>query len=259
MVRVSSSAVVLACALCMPAAAHSPYLLPNTFDVSNRKHVTVEGSFTEEFFVPDVAMKAEDYHVIAPDGSKHTLTPLYTQDLAVLEVPTTAQGTYRISTGQRSGRTAKAAFRDGQWDFLEPGKAPPGGAVVYDVKSITTAEVFVSRGRPNQAALAPRNTGLEFRAITHPNSVFASSEAKFEVLFDGRPLANHPVSIHISDERYASRKPYAQATTDSAGRFSVRAAKPGVYLATTRYRVLPMRAGEPATSYTYSITFEATE
>ncbi len=48
--------------------AHSPYLLPNAFDVVDRKHVTVEGSFTETFFVPDVAMKADDYHVIAPDG-----------------------------------------------------------------------------------------------------------------------------------------------------------------------------------------------
>ena len=51
------------------ALAHSPYLLPNAFDLVERKHVTVEASFTETFFVPDVAMKADDYHVVSPDGS----------------------------------------------------------------------------------------------------------------------------------------------------------------------------------------------
>ncbi len=82
-------ASVLACAalFCLSASlavqAHSPYLLPNAFDLVDRKHVTVEASFTETFFVPDVAMKADDYHVIAPDGSKRSLTPVYTQDLAI--------------------------------------------------------------------------------------------------------------------------------------------------------------------------------
>src|SRR5262245_25395800 len=142
--------------------AHSPYLLPNAFDLVDRKHVTVEASFTETFFVPDVAMKADDYHVIAPDGSKRVLTPLYTQDLAIVEAPTPAAGTYRISTGQRSGRTSKAIYRDGDYEFVEPDKSPPSGSRVYDVKSITTADVFVTRGKPNDAALAPRNKGLEF-------------------------------------------------------------------------------------------------
>lgn len=259
MVRKSSAAALVACALCFPAWAHSPYLLPNTFDASNRKHVTVEGSFTEEFFVPDVAMKADDYHVIAPDGSKHALTPVYTQDLTVVEVPTTAPGTYRISTGQRMGRTAKAAYHDGEWDFLQPDKAPPAGATVYDVKSITTAEVFVSRGKPDEKALAPRNTGLEFRAISHPNSILVGSDARFQVLFDGKPLANHPVSVHAGDERYAKKKPFAELTTDKSGEFAVRVDRPGVYLATTRYRVRPPSTAQVATSHTYSITFEATE
>lgn len=241
------------------ASAHSPFLLPNTFDASNRKHVTVLASFTETFFEPDVAMKADDYHLIAPDGTKVALTPIYAQDLAVVEAPMSAQGTYRISTGQRSGRTAKAALIDGQWEFLARDKPAPAGAKVYDVKSITTADVFISRGAPNQNALAPRKVGLEFRPITHPNSLFVNSEAQFEVLFDGRPLARHPVDIHIGNERYSDKKLYAQAVTDDAGRFSVRMERPGVYLAMTRYRLEPKSAGEIATSHTYSVTFEATD
>lgn len=259
MVRGLPVAALVACGLCIPAAAHSPYLLPNTFDVSNRKHVTVEGSFTEDFFTPEVAMKADDYHVIAPDGTKHALTPIYTQDLAVLEVPTTEPGTYRITTGQRTGRISKAAYRDGEWDFLEPDKAPPEGATVYDVQSITTAEVFVSRGKPDQTALAPRNEGLEFRAVSHPNTLLAGTEARFQVLFEGKPLPHHEVSVHCSDERYAPKKPCAEIKTDRKGQFGVRVDNPGIYLATTRYRVLPSGKGGLAISHTYSITFEVTE
>jgi uncharacterized GH25 family protein len=251
--------VLVACMLPALAYAHSPYLLPNAFDLVDRKHVTVEASFTETFFVPDVAMKADDYHVMGPDGTKQPLTPVYTKDLAVIEAPTTAQGTYRISTGQRTGRTSKAIYKDGDYEFVEPGKPAPAGAKVYDVQSITTADVFVSRGKPGDAALAPRNKGLEFRPLTHPNSLFAGAEAKFEVLFDGRPLASQPISIHSDDERYSTKKLYAETRTDAAGHFSVKLERPGIYLAMTRHRLLPAADGQPGTSHTYSVTFEATE
>ncbi|MEJ1965304.1 MAG: DUF4198 domain-containing protein [Gammaproteobacteria bacterium] len=223
------------------AEAHSPYLLPNAFDLVDRNHVTVEASFTETFFVPDVVMKADDYHVIAPDGARQTLTPVYTQDLAIIEAPTPTPGTYRISTGQRSGRTSKAIFRDGDYEFVEPGKSPPANTRVYDVKSVTTAEVYVTRGKPTDVALAARNKGLEFRALSHPNSLFAGQEAKFEVLFDGRALANQVIFVHFDDERYSDKKLYAQVKTDVAGRFSVKLERPGIYLAMTRHRLLPAR------------------
>jgi hypothetical protein len=51
------------------AQAHSPYLLPSTvFDVSDRKLVTVQGSFTESFFTPEVVMKSDAWAVVGPDG-----------------------------------------------------------------------------------------------------------------------------------------------------------------------------------------------
>jgi uncharacterized GH25 family protein len=241
------------------AFAHSPYLLPNAFDLVDRKHVTVEASFTEEFFVPDIVMKAEDFHVIAPDGTKHAVTPVYTKDLAVLEAPTPVPGTYRISTGQRTGRTAKAIYRDGDYEFIEPGQTLPSGTRVYDVTSITTAEVYVTRGKPSEGVLAVRKKGLEFKPLTHPNSLFSGSEAKFEVLFDGRPLAGHAIAVHFGDERYSAKKPYAQVKTDAAGHFAVKLDRPGVYLAMTRHRLLPAAEGQPGTSHTYSVVFEATE
>ena len=76
-IRTASSALAFlgfGLAVAGMACAHSPYLLPNAFDATDRKLVTVQGSFTEEFFVPDVAMKSDDYHVIAPDQRGYGLS-----------------------------------------------------------------------------------------------------------------------------------------------------------------------------------------
>ena len=241
------------------AQAHSPYLLPNLFDLGKRDHVTVQGSFTEEFFEPDVAMKSDDYHVLTPAGAKLPLTPVYLRDLAVVEADTKEQGTYRISTGKRSGRTSKAAWVDGDWKFLTPKESGSSGAKVYDVTSITLADVYVTRGKPTDPALAPRNAGLEYRALSHPNSLFVGSEMKFEVLFDGKPLAGHPVSVYSGGQRYSDKKAFADVVTDKAGRFSFKPDHPGVYLAMSRHRPTPAADGEQGVSYTYSVVIEATE
>lgn len=241
------------------ALAHSPYLLPNFFDLGKRNHVTALGSFTEEFFEPEVAMKSDDYHVVTPAGAKVVLTPVYTRDLAIVEADTKEEGTYRLSTGRRGGRTAKAAWVDGDWKFLSPKESAPAGAKTYDVTSITMAEVYVTRGKPTEQALAARNTGLEYRALSHPNSVFVGKEMKFEVLFDGKPLAGHAVSMYAGQARYADKKAIAEVTTDKEGRFTFKADKPGVYLAMSRHRPTPAKEVSQGVSYTYSVVIEATE
>jgi uncharacterized GH25 family protein len=239
------------------AHAHMPYLLPNAFDLGKREHVTVQASFTQEFFEPDIVMKADDYHVIEPSGTKQPVTPHYTRDLAVFEVATKAAGTYRISTGQRTGRTAKAAWVAGDWKFLERDEAPPNGIKAYDVVSLTMAEVYVTRGKPNETALAPRKKGLEFRPVTHPSSVFAGEPATIELLFDGVPLARHRVSVYRGGGRYAENKVVAEVTTDTQGRFTLTPDQPGQYVAMTRYRPQPNAQSTQGVSYTYSLVFEA--
>ncbi|WP_157995440.1 DUF4198 domain-containing protein [Peristeroidobacter soli] len=241
------------------AQAHSPFLLPNLFDLGKRDHVTVQGSFTEEFFSPDVVMKSDDYHVVTPAGAKVQLTPVYTRDLAIVEADTKEAGTYRISTGKRGGRMAKAAWVNGDWKFLGPKEEAPAGARIYDVTSITMAEVYVTQGKPNDQALAARNTGLEYRALSHPSSAFVGQDVKFEVLFDGKPLANHAVSVYGAKALSADQKPFAEVTTDKDGRFSFKPSAPGAYLAMSRHRPTPAKDSQQGVSYTYSVVLEATE
>lgn len=241
------------------AEAHSPYLLPNLFDLDKRDHVTVVGSFTEEFFAPDVAMKSDDYHVVGPDGARRPVSPVYTRDMAIIETETKEPGTYRISTGRRTGRTAKAAWVQGDWKFLAPNEAAPSGSRVYDVTSITVAETYVTRGKPSQTALAPRNAGLEFRAVTHPNALFVGSDAKFQVLFDGKPVASQTVSLYAGEARYTQQKAPVEVKTNAAGEFSIKPDRSGVFVVMTRFRPEPAATGKDGVSYTYSLVFEATD
>ncbi|BCW88187.1 hypothetical protein sos41_13250 [Alphaproteobacteria bacterium SO-S41] len=244
-----------AAALTPLAAAHSPYLLPNVFISKDRDHVTVEGSFTEGFFTPDVAMKSDDYHVVGPDGAKAALTPTYLKDLTVLEVPTATEGTYRISSGARVGRTAKAYEKDGQWEFLEPGATPPEGAEAVDMQSLTLADTYVSRGKPDAKALAPRGTGLEFVPVTHPNEAAAGDPVQFQLLFDGKPVADQPVQLHRDGETYTGAAP-PEAKTDAEGKIAFTPTEADVYLVMTRYRMGPAAEGGPYRSYTATVSFE---
>jgi uncharacterized GH25 family protein len=108
------------------------------------------------------------------------------------------------------------------------------------MQSLTMADVYVTRGAPTRPALAPVGKGLEFVAVTHPSSIFTGQDAVFVVLFDGKPLANQPITLHAADDRYADTKtPPVTLTSDDQGRFTVKVARSGVYQIQARYRVAP--------------------
>lgn len=257
--RRSVLAALVVAAVPAAALAHSPYLLPNAFDLKDRDHVTVEASFTEVFLEPDIVMRSSAYAVVGPDGARTPLAPTYLSDLAVLEAATPAPGTYRITTGAREGRIAKAYFADGEWTFLEePNARIPTGANAVDMQSLTLADVYVSRGAPTQTALKPVGKGLEFVALTHPNSIFVGEEASFLALYDGKPVPGLPIEIRRADGRYGDGKPPATATTAADGKFSLTPARAGLYHLMSRYRLPPEPGGKLARSFTYALTFEAT-
>lgn len=254
--RASLAGGALLSALLGPVAqAHSPYLLPTVFDASDRKIVTVQGAFTESFFTPEVAMKSDGYAVIGPDGVRTALVPLYTRELALVEAATEKPGTYRITTGLRAGRVAKAALVKGEWEFFEGSKAP---ADAIDMQSLTLAEVYVTRGAPNDMALAPHGKGLEFRAVTHPSKIVTGQDAVFEVLFNGKPVPGQVITLQGADDRYADTKAAPRILkSDANGRFAVRVDRSGVYQIQSRYRVAAPAPGQPGQSFTYALTFES--
>ncbi|ATQ41515.1 DUF4198 domain-containing protein [Caulobacter mirabilis] len=257
--------IAAACAvlLAAPASAwaHMPYLLPGQFELTGRDHVTVQAGFTEDAFIPDVVMKSDAWSVRGADGVTPITKVTYLRDLAVFEVETPKAGAYRISSGVRMGRKAKMyKAADGQWLMVGEGGPTPAGVEQVDVQSVTVAEVYVSKGEPTDAVLSPSGKGLELRPITHPNRIFAGEAAKFELLYDGKPLAGARVEVYRSAGVYDGRKALEPVTTDPAGRFSLTAPDAGTYMTLVRHRgPAPAGSETPYRSYSHSLTFEATQ
>lgn len=241
------------------AQAHSPYLRPNVFDATNRDHVTVEAAFTEDVFNAEVVMRSDHFHIVGPNGDTPITAVTYLRDLAVFEAPTPVDGLYRLSSGAREGRAAKMYETPSGWKMVgEEDEAPPPGAELVDVQSITTADVYVVRGDPDDAALKPSGQGLELQPLIQPNDIVAGEDAPFRLLFDGQPVANAAVTVFREAGQYDGRKIEAELTTDASGLVTLKVAQPGAYMTQVRHRVAsPAGAPTPYRSYTHTLTFIA--
>lgn len=241
------------------ALAHMPYLLPAQFDVGKRGHISVEASFSDHVFIPDITMRDAPFHMLAPDGSRAEVGPVtHLRDLAVFEADLAQDGTYRLTTGLRLGRKGRMYRADGGWRMAGEGGRAPEGVELVAVQSVTLAEAYVTRGRPTDGVLQPRGEGLEIVALTHPGRLSSGADAIFRVLFDGEPLAEAPVTLHRGAGGGDAGKGTQQAKTDSDGRVILRPDVAGTYLILVRHRTrAPADAETPYRSYTYTLTFDA--
>lgn len=251
---------VLVAAVALPAAAHMPFLLPNYFSVTDRDHVTVDAGFTETAFASDIALKSEQFHMLAPDGSRVRLAPVFSvRDKTVLEAALPTRGTYRLSTGLRLGRLGRMARVKDAWVVLGEGNAsPPAGATsVVPVQSVTTSETYVTRGAPTATVLAPTGSGVELHPLTHPSELFVTDGFAFELLHDGKPLANQRLELFLGHQVPGSHRPLTSVTTDAAGKARLDFSQPGLFMLMTRHRgPAPAGAATPWRSHTYTLTFE---
>lgn len=241
------------------AQAHMPYVLPTVFDVGKGDHVTVLSSFAEDAFVPEVAMRDAPFHLVGPDGTDLPTKPAtHFRDLTVIEAALPADGTYRVTTGQRAGRKGKMYRQAEAWVMQGEGGAPPAGASLVDVQSMTLAEAYVTRGKPSPGALKPKGTGLEIQAVTNPADYVAGSAADFLLLFDGKPLPATEVTLFRSAGVHDGRKVAAQIKSGADGRFRLTPEDAGTYLILARHRgTAPAGAETPYRSYTYTLAFDA--
>ncbi|MEG3085967.1 DUF4198 domain-containing protein [Sphingomonas sp. PB4P5] len=241
------------------ASAHMPYVLPTAFDVGTRDHVTVQSAFGEDAFEPDVAMRDAPFALQLPDGSAGQIGPItYLRDLSIFEAELKAPGTYRITTGQRLGRMGQMFKVGTAWVLRGEDGNPPADATPVAVQSTTLAEAYVTRGKPTNAALAPRGQALEIHAVTHPSDITSGSAANFVLLFDGKPLAGSDVTLFRAAGAHDGRKVAAQTKSDAAGRFALTPDDAGQYLILVRHRTTaPAGAATPYRSYTYTLAFDA--
>jgi hypothetical protein len=287
----TATAVGLAMAAIGPAAdAHSPYLQPTQF-APTRGYVAVLAALTEEvYFVPDFALRGEGFFLVDPEGRRSEIknvAPMKSFVAAEADLP--ADGTYRITTGDRAGRSAKFAKIDGRWLAVRqprPGQQQrqegqqrqqaerqragqmerggpqgdlPAGAEIAEMRAVVVAETYVTRGAPSDAAVKPTGKGFELKPLIHPNEIFLDTGFPFEILMDGKPVEGVALEVFRGGNAYEDKKVYGEVTTDVAGRATVAFDRPGVYVLTTRYpgRPAPGEAPPPR-SYSYALTVEVT-
>ncbi|MEL6861990.1 MAG: DUF4198 domain-containing protein [Pseudomonadota bacterium] len=241
------------------AAAHTSYMLPSVFNTSEGELVTVQCSFTEDFPMPEIAVKSDDYHVVLPDGSREDFdTKTDLRQLVVLENGLESDGTYRLTTGVRLGRKSKRAMVDGEWVpvFGPDAEVPEDATAVKTAQTETVADVYVSKGAPTWDALAPIGR-LAFVPKTHPNEIFSGEAFDIAVTFDGAPLADHEMSVYRSGGNYEEPQFGIDQMTDEAGEVSFTLDEPGIYMIMTRHRAdAPAGAETDERGYTTSLTFE---
>ncbi len=243
--------------LATPVWAHSPYLKPNQFQPAPaRNHITVEASFSEDELRPDVAMTSDSFHATAPDGSQLPLTPAASlKDATFLEVPLTQTGTYRISSGPRQGRIAKAAVQGQNVRFLEPGDKPWPSETLVDVQSLTRADVFITHGKAS-ALPAPEND-LELYPVSHPTDAYTQETVRVRVLDKGQPVAGAHVTVHPDAQRYADNKAAPlDLVSDANGEVSFMPKTAGLYLLQTRLRAPSADKADLWISRTATLTLE---
>lgn len=255
-----SSMALAALSLCAaPAAAHMPYLLPSLFDAGSRDRITLEASFTEDAFRPEVAMRDAPFEMTSPDGHTSRLaTPTLAGDRTLAEAALPTDGIYRLSSGQRAGRMGRMYRNGTDWTMIGEGGTPPAGATQVDVRSMTLADAYVLRGRPGAiGALTPRGRALEIHPLADPTAIAPGAPTRFTILYDGKPLAGVPVALFREAGLYDGRKQAGSATTDAAGTVAITAPDAGRYLMLVRHRPASPGTDGIHVSYTATLAFEA--
>ena len=250
--------IVAAIAAGVPASADTSYLKPNFFTTANADIVTVQSSFTEDFANPSVAVKSEAWTVLGPDGkpAKFDTVQPFTQ-VTILEAATKAQGTYRLSTGERLGRSGAQLLVDGVWQPFAPGREIPAGAQTRQSQTATVADVYVTRGAPTTAPVEAMIGALALKPVTHPNDVYLGTGFEFRVLLNGKPVANQQVEVWREGGAYEEPAYRKLLTSGADGTIKATFDKPGVYLIWTRLSAdAPAGATTPVRSYTTSLTLE---
>ncbi|KAF1686641.1 cobalt ABC transporter substrate-bindng protein [Pseudoxanthomonas broegbernensis] len=265
-----SPSLALAVAALFPAVflpgtlqAHTPYLAPSEFAPRAGSTVTLDASFAETFFVPEVAFDNGSFEVTGPDGARtvpDTVQVLKTR--TVVEHRLVGAGTYRVGTGHRLGAVFRTWELDGKTqgsrDAAQP--LPAGAKLLSHFQSRTRAETYLTVGAPDRAALRPHGEGLELVPLTHPGDLYAGERFEFEVRFDGRPLADHKVEI-VEAVWTSDRKPAeVSLLTDAQGRAAFNLDRPGTWVALVRHRApAPAGAAAPEYSHGYTLTFRVLE
>lgn len=264
-----TSVALAALTLAASALAHTPYLVPTTFEPDGDQ-VTVMTALTNgRFFTPEFPIKGDAFLVIDSTGKIAQGKGQTLRDFGVFEANLWGPGTYRISTGDRDVRTLNLGQVGDKWRPIKDAKDGPvqapfvdratlaPGARVVAVRTIVRAETYVTRGAPSTVIAPISGKGLEVAPRTLPNSLFATKGFEFQLLFDGTPVPAAAFTVFRANDSYAPRTFVLNSKTDPRGEGHIAFDGPGVYVMEVQ-RAWTLSDPTDAKTYLYSLTLEVT-
>lgn len=257
--------LVLCCVLPFASVdAHVPYLAPSSFEPV-RGRVSLDASFAEQFFVPEAKFDQSEFLVTGPDGqSRQPQEMVFVKSKTVIDDELKADGTYKFSTGLRFGAVFHSYEINGKTENSRDPKfkLPKGAALKAHFQSVTRADTYVSKGKPDYKALKASGVGLELQFNSHPNDLYVGQSVTGVLLLDGKPLADSQLELHTTGMHLAGANKDAPVNfkTNLKGEFSASLPKAGIYLLLARHKApAPDNAKAPVYSHTSTAVFEAVE
>lgn len=237
------------------AMAHTAYIVP--VDFTPESATTIEGAYASQFFTPTIALSPSAMHVITPEGSQAQFAELsVTSPRTQGRLSLASTGTYRITSGEILGPVTQMVGVDGAWRALGQGEVAPEGAPLTTLQTVTLAEAYVTRGRPDETALAAPTGRLALRPVTHPNRIDVAGGFTVQLLFDGQPFANMPIVLYAQGDQDADTS--KAFVTDANGQATIPLAQAGNYVIAVRHRASAVAGAAAETqSFTTTLTFEA--
>ncbi len=218
------------------AEAHRRWLLPSsTVMAGEDETITVDAAASNGLFIFEHRpLGLDDLVVTGPDGQEVEAQIIGSGAYrSVFDLKLERQGTYRIaiaSDGMMGVYELDGERRRWRGSRAEMESAIPEGASNVRIsENAARTETFVTLGAPNEAALAPTNTGLEMIPVTHPNDLIAGEPAQMRFLMDGEPAADLELEFVAGGTRYRDEPGIQALTTDADGMVTLNAAEPGMY------------------------------
>ena len=255
---------LLVAALPFAAHAHRSWLLPSTTMIDDKAGwVTVDAAVSEDLFYFDhLAQNLEGLEVTGPDGKPVKPENVFSGRLrSGFDLNLTQPGSYRISLiregvmGSYKVGGEMKRFRGTEQDLAK--QIPAEATDVNLTRTHARQETFVTVSESSElASKKPSNVGIELVPLTHPNALLAGETARFRLLIDGKPLANHLLGIVPGGVRYRGVLNEIAVTSDAKGEFAVKWPAAGMYWLSASWPVRTPGAPPASRRASYSATLE---
>lgn len=252
--RATLSLAGLVMSAALPAAAHTGFILPDSFNYKSCSGLGAIATFSDYFPAPEIVLTVPEFRLTGPDGpisfdrvsADHAMTRLE----ASLDIP----GTYRISTGERLGRKGKVALIDGAYVRLEGSEILAEGTRVLTSQTATVSDTYFSCGGVTSAIDTSPPGQLGVVPLTDEDAQEATRT--FRVTFDGAALSPDEAYLIPAYASFAGAHDGQRVTVQEDGMLRLKDLVPGVYVLLIRHIApAPEGAETDVRSHSTTVTF----